>query len=134
MLEWLWLANFSDCLIHPKWRPKTCVRYFLSSFYFSPIDSPSKTIQMFFISSKRFLPVFLPISHCFRGWSKINLKVYDIINCLNKNLITHFIWYLEKEIKCDIEILSIDRVLNKKHIHGKTMQKMCTKSYPQTPF
>ena len=28
---------------------------------------------------------FLLVSHCFRGRSKTNLKVYDIINCLNKN-------------------------------------------------
>ena len=72
-------------------------------------------------------PSFSPVSHCFRGWSKINLKVYDVINCLNKNLITHFVWYLEKEKRYDTEILSIDRVLNKEHFYGKTMQKMCTK-------
>ena len=47
----------------------------------------SQDIPIFlFLSS----PLFLPSSrsHCFRGWSKINLKVYDVINCLNKNLIT----------------------------------------------
>ena len=59
-------------------------------------------------------PSFFPVSHCFRGWFKKNLKVYDVINCLNKNLITHFVWYLEKEIRFDIETLSIDRVLNTK--------------------
>ena len=42
-------------------------------------------------------PLFLPVSHCFRGWSKINLKVHDIINCVNKNSITHFVWYLENK-------------------------------------
>ena len=33
---------------------KACVRYLLSNFYFSPNDSPSKTMneKMFFISSK----------------------------------------------------------------------------------
>ena len=45
-----------------------------------------------------------------------------------KNLITHFVWYLEKEIRCDTETLSIDRVLNKKHFYIKIMQKMCAKS------
>ena len=35
-------------------------------------------------------PLFLPVSHCFRGWLKITLKNYDVINCLNKNLLTHF--------------------------------------------
>ena len=79
-----------------------CVRYFLSNFYFPPHDSPSKTMKIFFISSKKLFsyssysnfcisifPSFYPVSHCFRGWLKINLKVYDVINCLNKNLIIY---------------------------------------------
>ena len=32
---------------------KACVRCILSNFYFSPNDSPSKTVKMFFISSKK---------------------------------------------------------------------------------
>ena len=71
---------------------------------------------------------FFPFSSCFRGWLKKNLEVYDVINCLNKNLTTHYVWYLEKEIKCDIETLSIDRVLNTENFYGKIMYKMCTKS------
>ena len=47
--------------------------------------------------------------------------------CISKNL-THFAWYLKKEIGCDIEILSIVRVSNKEHFYGKIMQKMYTKS------
>ena len=77
---------------------------------------------------------FFPVSHWFRGWLKINLKVYDIINCLYKNLITHFVWYLEREKRCGIETLSIYRVLNNEHFYGKIMQKICTKSWSQTPF
>ena len=64
-------------------------------------------MKKFFISSKKLFsfwdiqifvftssPLFLPVSHCFRVWSKMNLKVYGIIiNCLNKNLITHFVWH-----------------------------------------
>ena len=70
------------------------------------------------------LPLFLfPVSHCFTGWSKINLKVYGVITCLNKKFITHFVWYLENEKRYDIETLSIDRVLNKEHFYGKIMQK-----------
>ena len=38
------------------------------------------------------------------------------------------IWYLEKEKSYDMETLAIDRVLNKEHFYGKSMQKMCTKS------
>ena len=64
-------------------------------------------------------PLSLPVSHCFRDWSKINLEVYDIINCPTKNLITRFVWYLGKEIRCDIETLSIDKVLNTEHFYGK---------------
>ena len=62
---------------------KACVHYFSWNFYFSPNGSPSKTMkyQMFFISSKKLFsfsrysifvfsssPLFLPVSHCFRGW------------------------------------------------------------------
>ena len=43
----------------------------------------------------------------------MNLAVYDVINCLNKNLITHFVLELEKEKRYDTETLSIDKVLNK---------------------
>ena len=66
-------------------------------------------------------PLFLPVSHCFRGCSKINLKVYDIINCLNEKLITHFALYLGKEKRYDIETFSIDRVLNKECFYGKSI-------------
>ena len=90
-------------------------------------SSRSQDIQIFVMPSST---LFLPIGHCFRGWSKINLKVYDIINCLNKNknLITHFTWYLEKEMMYDMETLSMDRVLHKEHFHGKMMKKISTKS------
>ena len=49
--------------------------------------------------------LFWPVSHCLTGWLKTNLKVYDVINCLNKNLITaHIVWYLEKEKKCTLKL------------------------------
>ena len=111
------------------WMVKTCVRYFLSIFYFSPNDSPSKTMKSVFYFVWKALPLFFSLSvHCFRGCSKINLKVYNVINCLNKNLITHFVLYSKKEKSYGIETLSIDRVLNKEHFYGKILQKMCTKS------
>ena len=53
--------------------------------------------------------------HCFTGWLKRNVKAYDIINGLNKNLITHFVWYLGKEKRYDIETLPIHTVLNKEN-------------------
>ena len=64
----------------------------------------------------------------------MNLKVYVIINCLNKNLITHFVGYLGKEKRHDIETLSNYKVSYKNHFYRKIMQQMCTKSYSQTPF
>ena len=55
----------------------------------------SRDIHIFVFPSS---PLFLPVTHYFKGWSKINLKVCDVIRCLNKNLIiTHFAWYLKKE-------------------------------------
>ena len=85
----------------------------------------SRDIQIFV---SPFSTLFLPVSHSFRVWPKINLKFYDIINCLNKNLIiTHFVWYLGKEKRYAIDTLSIDRVLHKEYFYGKIMQKMCTK-------
>ena len=89
--------------------------------------------KMFFISSKKLFyfsrylffcvsifPSFSPCQPLLRAWSKINLKVYDVINCLNKNVIIYLVWYLEKANRYDIETLSIDRVLNKKHFYVKT--------------
>ena len=68
--------------------------------------------------------LFLPVRHCLGGWSKINLKFYDVINCLNKNLTAPFAWYLGKVKRYEIETLSFDRVLNKEHFYGKIMQKI----------
>ena len=42
-----------------------------------------KLWKMFFIS----FHLFLTVSHSLGGWSKINLKFYDVINCLNKNFL-----------------------------------------------
>ena len=118
---------------------KACVRYFLSNFYFSPNDSPSKTIKDVFYCIQKTLrsrniqifvfpssSPFLPGSHYFKAWSKTNFKVYDI-NCLNENLITHFARYLEKEKRYDSETFSIGRVLNKEHFYGTVMQEIRTK-------
>ena len=122
-----------------------CLKLVSAIFYQISISHQMIALQklwkMFFIPSKKLFslsrysnfcisifPLFLPVSHCFRAWSKINLKVYDVINCLNKSLITHFVWYLEKEKTYDIETFCIDRVLQKEHFYGKVMQKVCNKS------
>ena len=82
-----------------------------SDFYFIKSSFCSQDIQIFVFPSS---PLFLCVGHYFRGWSKINLKVDVTINCLKRNLITHFVC-LEKEKRYDIEALSIDRILNKEH-------------------
>ena len=63
-------------------------------------------------------------------WRLIQEKLchHDVINCLNKKLVTHSARYLEKEIRCDFETLFIDRELNKEHFYGEIMLKMYTKS------
>ena len=85
----------------------------------------SQDTQNFVLSS---FPLFFAVSHCLSGQSKKNLKVYDVINCLSKKLITHFVLYLEKELRCDTETLSTDTELSKEHFYGKTVQKMYNKS------
>ena len=114
---------------------------FFFFFFFSPNDSPSKSMKDIFLFHPKisfrsrdiqilgFSPstIFLLVSHCLRAWSKINLKDPDVINCLNKNLIKHFVWFLEKGKRYDIETLTIDTVLNKEHFYVEIIQKMCTK-------
>ena len=120
---------------------------FLTHFRFSLNDSPSKTmknvffhlkssfrswdIQIFVYSSS---PLLLPVSHYFRAWLKKNLKVCDVITCLNKDLIKHFVWYLEKEIRCDFKTLSIDRVLNTKNFMWNSCRKYAPKASPRPLF
>ena len=48
----------------------------------------SRNIYIFVFPSSPLFPH--AVSHYFRGLSKINLKVYDVINCLNKNSQTPF--------------------------------------------
>ena len=106
-----------------KWQSfKNDERYFLfhlkSSF-------PSRDNQIFVFPPS---PIFFPVCHCLRARPKINLKDSDVISCLNNKFMTHFVWYLEKEKRYDIETLAIDTVLNKEHFYEKIVQKMCTKS------
>ena len=107
---------FIKFLFFTKWQPfksyEKCFLFHLKSSF----RSRDNQIVVFLSS-----PLFLPGSHCFRGWSKKNLEIYDVIKYLNKNLITHFVWYLEKEIRCDIESLSINRVLYKESLSIDTV-------------
>ena len=107
---------------------------FIKFLFFHQMIALQKLWKMFFISSKKLFsfsrysnfvflsfPFFLPVGNCFSGWSKINLQVHDVINCLNKNSIMHFIWYLENEKRYDIETLSIDGISDKEHFDRKIM-------------
>ena len=74
------------------------VSIFINFLFFSSYDSPSKTMKnaFYFIKKNSFhsgdnqifqflsFPLFLTVCHCLRRWSKINLKVYDAINCLKR--------------------------------------------------
>ena len=70
----------------------------------------------------------MPVNHWFRGWFKINLSGYDISNCLNKNLITQFVWYLDKEKRYGIETFSVDRVLSKERFMEKSYRNYTPKA------
>ena len=100
-----------------------CLLFFCQMFIFHQIKAfeKLKNVFCFILKALFFLEIFkylylcllsfFHVSHCLWGWSKKNVwrhKIY-YINCLNKNLITHFVWYLEKEMKCDMETLLIDR-------------------------
>ena len=102
------------------WNFKACVRYFFKKIFFTKWQSFKNYERYFLFHLKSSFhsrdiqillfppsPIFLPVSHCLRAWSKINLKDSDIINCLSKNFITHFVWYLEKEKRYDIKTLAI---------------------------
>ena len=121
---------------------KSCVCYFHQLFiFFHQMIALHKLWKMLFISSKKLfsfsrcsifcisvLPLFSTCWPWLSGWSKINLKVHDVINCPNKNSITHFVWYFEKEKRYDIETLFIDGVSDEERFYRKIMQKMCNKS------
>ena len=107
-LESVLLNNYEKCFLF----------YLESSFRY-------RDIQFFAFPTS---PQFFSVSHWLRKWFKINLKAHDVSICVTKNLITHFVWYLEKKKRYDSETLSIDRVLHKEHFHGKIMQKLSTES------
>ena len=90
----------------------------------------SEYIQIFVFLSSLLFPL---VSHCSRRRLKINLKIHDIINWLNKKLKTHVIWYLEKERRSDIETWWIDRVLNKEHLIENVCRK-CAQKIDPDPF
>ena len=125
---------------------KACFRYVLSYFYFSLNDSPSKKYEKWFLfhlkSSFRSRDIqtfvfpssqlFSTVNNCFRVWSKITFKIYDVMNCLNKNLITYCVWYHEKGKK--VWHWNLVHWYNKEHFMGKSCRECAPKVSPRPLF
>ena len=62
----------------------------------------------------------------------MNLKVYEIINSLNKRFDNTFGLISWEEKKYDIETLSIDRVLNEEHLFKNYAENMHQKVVPDS--
>ena len=133
---WIVLTDFNLIL-----NLKLVSAIFIKSLFFHQMIALPKLWKMFFISSRKLFcsrdiqifvflsfPLFLPVGHCFWGWLKRNLNIHHVINCLSKNSITHFAWYLEKEKRYGIETLTIDEISDEEHFYRKIMQKICSKS------
>ena len=88
MLKHKHLENFFHHINNLHQNIKACVCYFLSNFYFSPNDTPSKTMKNVFYFIKKALFI---------------LKIFKFLY-FNKNLTTHFVWYLENDIRCDNKV------------------------------
>ena len=116
----------SNVYFFSKW--KSFENYEKCFLFYQKSSCHSRDIQIFVSLSS---PLFLPVGHCFRGWLKINLKFCGVIIYLNKNLIIHFVWYLGKEKRYDFETLSIDKVLNKENLYGKSCRKYAPKPSPR---
>ena len=120
---------FIKFLFFTKWSPfknnEKCFLFHLKNSF------SSRDIQVFVFSSS---PLFSLSVIALEGDTRKILKVYDVLICLNKNLITCFFWYLEKEIRCDIETLAIDRVLNAKHYYGKNHAENVYQKLVPDPF
>ena len=91
---------------------KDCVHYFYQIFIFHQMIALQKLWKMFFISTKKLFSFLRYSDICISFFTSFSVcqplllrlfkdksKVYDVINYLNKNLLTHFVWYLEKDKK-----------------------------------
>ena len=120
---------------------------FYQIFIFHHMIARQKLWKMFFVSTKKLFPFlrywsicisvfpfFLSVSHCFRGCSKTNLKVYGVINRLNNNLIIHFVWYLEKENRYDMKLCPIIEHEIRNTFIKKSCRKCAPKASTRSPF
>ena len=106
---------------------------FSEIFIFHQMAALQKLWKMFSISFQNpfsswdFQKIFyLPGSHFLKSWSKINLKFYDVFNCLKKNF--------RRTQRYDIEPLAIDTVLDKEHFIEKSYRKWAPKASPRLLF
>ena len=116
---------------------------FYQFFIFPPNDSPSKTMKCFLFHLRSSfhswdIQIFVFLTSlsaiALKGDSRKTLKVYDLIICLNKNLVTCFVWHLEKEIRCDIETLVTYIVLNTEDFYGKNNAENVHQKLVPDPF
>ena len=97
-------------------------------FFHQKISFRCRDIQFFVFSS---FPLFLPVGRCFRGCSKVNFKVYDPINCLRKNSITHFVWYLKREKNMTLKLCPQMKYQIKNIFMEKSCRKCIAKASPR---
>ena len=114
--------------------------------FFHQIIVLTKLWKMLFVSSKKLFSFSRYSKFCisiFPSFFYLPLlykmivedkPVCDVINFVNKKLITHFVWYLENEKRYDIETLLIDRVLNKDCFVEKSCRKHAPKASPRPLF
>ena len=99
---------------------------FIKFLFFHQMIDLQKLWKVLLISSKKLFSFSRYSIFCISVLP--SFKVHDLINCLNKNPITHFIWYLENKKRYDIETLPIDGVSDKEYFYRKIMEKMSSKS------
>ena len=94
-----WKVIFVRGFLQWNYTLKLVSTIFCQIFISHQLADLQKLRKMLFISPKKLFsfsiysnfcisifPSFPPCQPLFRDWSKINLKVYDVIKCLNKNL------------------------------------------------
>ena len=120
-----------------------CSLFFIN-FYFFTKWQPFKNYEKCFLFHLRSsfhswdIQIFVFLTSlsaiALKGDSRKTLKVYDLIICLNKNLVTCFVWHLEKEIRCDIETLVTYIVLNTEDFYGKNNAENVHQKLVPDPF
>ena len=128
------LTGFYMRATHWHLMDNACVRFFFTKWW--PLNNYQKLFSFprysnFCISV---FPSFFPIGHYFRAWSNINLKVYGVISCVNKNLITHFVWYLKNEKGMTLKLCQLIEYYLRNIFIEKSCRKCAAKASPRSLF